>query len=209
MSYARGLLTPALVILIGVGTGKQILSPPVPKNIQLTFVQASRSLTQRSSKRRNRGSMSSMSYPFYSQAMSPATGQLVPLGISSSKNSMLLRRKSRFVRRRRRSRLLVELLQYLRMRRDGLGSRRVNSVSLWIRFAGLRYHSTNTVLQRSRHDNAYTQLRTCIVSVEELDGLAGGMAGFTQPGEITGGVFARYKSSKQEFRLLMGQIGYL
>lgn len=50
--------------------------------------------------------------------------------------------------------MLVELLHYLRMRGDGLGSRLVNSVSLWIRLAGLRFHSTNTVLQRSRHDIA-------------------------------------------------------
>lgn len=36
MSYARGLLTPVLVTLVGVGTGQQTLSPPVSKNRQLT-----------------------------------------------------------------------------------------------------------------------------------------------------------------------------
>ena len=31
MSYARGLLTPVLVTIVGVGTGKQTLSPPIPR----------------------------------------------------------------------------------------------------------------------------------------------------------------------------------
>lgn len=33
MSYARGLLTPVLVTLIGVGTGKQLLTCTLPKLI--------------------------------------------------------------------------------------------------------------------------------------------------------------------------------
>lgn len=40
MSHARGLLTPVLVTLVGVGTGKTDLCPPLPfpKNHQLTFL---------------------------------------------------------------------------------------------------------------------------------------------------------------------------
>lgn len=59
MSYARSLLTPVLVTIIGVGTGKQTFTL---SNIRpLTFVQALRYLTQHSSKRKSRESMRSTS----------------------------------------------------------------------------------------------------------------------------------------------------
>ncbi len=39
MSYARGLLTPVLATIVGVGTGKQTLSPPISQNRQLNYLQ--------------------------------------------------------------------------------------------------------------------------------------------------------------------------
>ena len=63
MSRARGILTPLIVTAIGVGTGNITLFLFPFGNGQLTSFQASRYLTQRSSKTRSRRSLSSTSYP--------------------------------------------------------------------------------------------------------------------------------------------------
>lgn len=63
MSRARGVLTPLVVTAIGIGTGKFTLSPSTFGNRQLTSIQASRYLTQHSSKIRSRKGLSSTSYP--------------------------------------------------------------------------------------------------------------------------------------------------
>lgn len=49
--------------------------------------------------------------------------------------------------------MLAGLPQYPRIRRGGLRSRLFNSVSRLIRSSGLRFRSTNTVLQRSHHES--------------------------------------------------------
>ena len=157
MSHARGLLTPLMVTAIGIGTGKITLSLSTFGNRQLTSIQASRYLTQPSSKTRNRKKPSSTSYESLSHTRPPAEykNRVFLTGMSKSTTSTLLlphRPKSRFARRRRLSRMPRELLGSPRMRKGGPKCRAVNSVSLWIRSAGLVCRSTNTVLQRSHRD---------------------------------------------------------
>ena len=155
MSRARGLLTPLIVTAIGVGTGDITLSLSAFENGQLTSVQASRYLTQLSSKIRSRKSLSSTSYPNpLSHCLLLSTAPPFLTGMSKPKNSTLLlhRPKSRFVRQRRLSRVLRALLGSLRMWTGGPKCRVVNSVSLWIRSGGLMCHSTDAVLQRSHRD---------------------------------------------------------
>ena len=156
MSHARGLLTPLMVTAIGIGTGKITLSLSTFRNRQLTSIQASRYLTQPSSKTRSRKKPSSTSYPLLSRTRPPAEykHRLVLTGMSKSKKSTLLphRPKSRFARRRRLSRMPRELLGSPRMRKGGPKCRAVNSVSLWIRSAGLVCRSTISLLLRRQRD---------------------------------------------------------
>ena len=156
MSYARGLFTPVLVALIGVGTGKRgycstrlSASPADPMsrncNIRPSF---------QATKRAEGSRTVCLVQP---QANTVGVIPTSFTGLSNSKNITSLRQKSRFARRRRLSQMLVELLQSLKIREDGLRCKRVNSVSRRIPLTGLRFRSTNTILQRSRHDIAYRQ----------------------------------------------------
>ena len=77
MNYARGFLTPVLVTIVGVGTGRLIMSPGLSKNRLLTFVQELRYLTQHSSKRKSRRNKTSRFGPASKRSL-PATDQHVP-----------------------------------------------------------------------------------------------------------------------------------
>ena len=77
MNYARGLLTPVLVTIVGVGTGRLIMSSRLSQNCLLTFVQESRYSTQHSSKIKSRRNRRSRFGPVSKRSL-PATNQHVP-----------------------------------------------------------------------------------------------------------------------------------
>ena len=76
MNYARGLLTPVLATIVGIGTGRLIMSQGLSKNRLLTFVQELRYLTQHSSKRKSRRNKTGRFGPVSKRNL-PATDQHV------------------------------------------------------------------------------------------------------------------------------------
>ena len=77
MNYARGFLTPVLVTIVGIGTGRLIMSLGPSKSRLLTFVQELRYLTQHSSKRKSRRNKTGRSGPVSKRSL-PETHQHVP-----------------------------------------------------------------------------------------------------------------------------------
>ena len=130
MSHVRGLLTPVLVTLVGVGTGKLALSSPIPRYHPLIFcpgIAIFDPAFKQEKEQKDQQLYVSSSPRAHLRATTLPTIFLAES--SSSKNSTNRRQKSRFARRRRPWPMLGEPLQYLGIRRGSLRSRPVSSVS--------------------------------------------------------------------------------